>query len=261
MSDNNHDLEARLHRLSESRRKSALETVPLKLLPSVLENAPVPIILYHGNEITYVNPAAIKIFGYTFEEMLTFNDVTLDTGKRKERLDKILRPCAEQNWNDLDLELIIPTLDKKELRLEPHMHREVVLGQDYWVLYIMHAKKIYPQSLTGKAKTWIQKLQHVFQRDIVYVPTPETVTEEFMKQILRAVAATPETRNIVIDFRKTLAIDNQALNILTAYSESFRDQVFLINTDEQLYRLLTHRRVLNSTLYRARTMQFSNTIA
>ncbi len=262
MGNEQNPLEERLQRIRESKRQQSEEVraharqdIPAGLLPALLESSPLPVILYRDHRIAYVNPATLARLGYTFDEIKTFDDMTLDTGARKERLDNILKPCGELGWNDLDLELIIPTLDKKELRMEPHMRREVVDGHEYWIAHVMRVQKIDPQTLKGKALSWIQKLQRVFQRKISYLRAPEYVGKDFVVDAIKHLALT--NQNTVIDFKKTKGIAEDVLPFLEHFNISDKEHLYLVNVSKELYHLFRRHAVPEGSMYRTREVQYA----
>ena len=84
-------LEERVRQRSEARRKRSLDGLPLAILHASLEASPHPIIIYENNHISYANPAAVAKFGYTFEQLMTFNDVT-------RWQEKCSRRIKNSNW-------------------------------------------------------------------------------------------------------------------------------------------------------------------
>lgn len=242
--------EERILQRSEKRRKRALDALPLQCLRSVLEESPTPIIVYENDHITYANPAAIAKLGYSFEQLMTFNDITLDTGARKERLDNILGPCARQGWDELDLELSITTLDRQELRLRPHLRHERVNGVDFWIAYILDVEKVDPNKLVRRA---INAFSRVFQREQVYLKAPAYIERDFIVNAIRR-AATESSANLVIDLKRTQGIDKGVLPILEEFSKgsSFKDHLFLINASEPLYHVLKYYRIPSEIIYCAR---------
>lgn len=246
-------LEERVRQRSEVRRKRALTQLPIPILHAALESSPHPIVVYENNSISYANPAAVAKFGYTFEQLMTFNDVTLDTGARKERLDSILTPCAKQGWDELDLDLSITTLDKQELRLHPHLRHARINTTDYWIAHITHVEKVNPATLKNRA---INALYRVFQRERTYVKAPEYADKEFLVGAIKQFAA-PATANLVLDLRRTRGIAEDALPILHEFSKGFKDHLFLINANEEVYHGLKHHKIPSETLYRAPKRAYS----
>ncbi len=245
--DHSKVLEERVRQRSELRRRRSLEHLSSTLLHATLESSPHPIIVYENNSISYANPAAIAKLGYTFEQLMTFNDVTLDTGARKERLDSILTPCAKQGWDELDLDLSITTLDKQELRLHPHLRHVRINAADYWIAHITHAEKVNPATLKNRT---INALYRVFQRERTYVKAPDYADKEFLIGAIKQFAA-PATANLVIDLRRTRGVAEDALPILHEFSKGFKDHLFLINASEEVYHGLKHHKIPSETLYRA----------
>ncbi len=233
MATQDKSLSERLQQRSEARRRIALASLPAELMPASLEKSQVPVILYKDYGIAYVNPAGITKLEYTFDELKTFNNITLDTGESKKKLDEILVECAKREWADLDLSIYMRTLDNKGLFMAPHMRHTKVAGHDYWVSRIIEAEKVDLQ--------WIKRQQTVFRKNWAYASTDENVTKNILEQAVRAMA--DGKYNFVLDFSRASKFEPGAIPILTHLTEtSMKDQLFLVNTSEPLYRMLAHRK-------------------
>jgi hypothetical protein len=245
-----HSLEERIRSRSEKRRRKAAESLPPSLLVSVLESSPMPILVYEDSLIWYANPAAIERFGYRYEEILTFNDAMLDTGTRKERLETILGFCDKVGWNDLDLELSIPTLDRKELRITPHLHRVDVYGRSFWIAYLLDVQKINPHTFKGRAHGAWQRMQRAFQSERVYFRAPVHLTRQEIEPVVQSAAKTGY--NLVIDLKDTKTFDDKfdGIKLLRDFDSSFEKRLFLVNADEMAYTMLAYNGIAAESIYR-----------
>jgi len=235
--------------LSERRRTKALEGMPHSILRETLEANPRPMVLYENHRVAYANPAAIAKMGYSYEELMTFNDMGMDTGAGKKRLDDILKTCEQQGWDEIDLDLAFETKDKKRLHIDPHLHHAQSNGQSYWIAYITHAEKNDPKSLKQRA---LSVMQRVFSRDQIYRKAPENVSEQFVYEPLKE--ATNPKYNIVFDFKKARRMESGVPALLAnmASTESFKDHLFLVNVHENLYFMLHKHKFPEANINRYR---------
>ncbi len=242
----------RIAALSERRRTKALEGMPHSILRETLEANPRPMVMYENHRVSYANPAAIAKMGYSYEELMMFNDISMDTSAGKKRLDDILKTCEQQGWDEIDLDLTFETKDKKRLHIDPHLHHAKANSQSYWIAYITHVEKTDPKSLKQRA---LSVMQRVFSRDQIYRKASENVAEQFVYAALKE-AADPKY-NIVFDFKKAQRMESGVPALLAnmAVTDTFKDHMFLVNVHENLYFMLHKHKFPEANINRYRRAQ------
>lgn len=246
-----------------ARRLKALEQLPPIMLRSIVEDIKTPVIVYRGRsgdyEVAYANPEAIARAGYVFEEILRFNDATLNTGAQKSKIDKVFSMCERVGWKNPDLEFSITAEDGQELLLDAHLIHEKVDHVNYWTA-VTEISKYDPKSLKGRVKKMWRKCMTAFERDIDYVRSPERITAEFLGEHTKR-AALASTKNLVIDFGRVASVDEandyHAYKILSGFSKTYPGRLFIINVNADLYKQLKDFNIPVETLYRSRQPQIS----
>ncbi len=241
-------LDERVSRIIEGRRRKFLQVAPPNVLSTVLEGAKTPVVIFQDYKIIYANPAAIRETGYNYLQIQTFNNMELDTGREKKRVDYVMRASGKLGLNAIEFETSIPTLDRKILEMNPHMHRVVEEDGEYWVSELRNVRKTDPASITTRVLGWLQRL---FQRDgVISIKAPELVYHDYIgKEILKKLA--DPRNNVLIDFSQTKYIDDKAVAELINYAsnEIFGKQLFITTSRPEQYHWLRFKKVPESHLY------------
>lgn len=245
-------LETRIQRRNEYRRTRFLKEYYFRDLSEHLEEADVPIVVFRDSRIIYANPSAMNATGYRFDQLSTFNNLELDTGTSKKRMDYVLDTAKELGLNTLEFDTSISTLDQKVLEMSPQMHRISAEGKDYWFTELTNLRKNDPSAISTRVLGWLHRL---FQRSAVLMRAPELVYKGFAEKVIKNIA--DPHKNVLVDFSQTKYIEEEAIEILRKYSshELFKNQLFMTISNPGQYHWLTYKKVPASNIYLPKGIQ------